>query len=258
MNICEDEPRTSARTRESLPDIDVTDHEFKLLCTQWFGFPTPDQLEPAKDQFDPILPVIWPENDLKGLYDPKNGEPDMDAQISTDDFALMHTPDVLPPEVFGDEIPYLKIWDVTYWKRRKVEEGNVFCPVSYQVFNLKKTKQPAFSQRCGMCVNPKKLLDIMEHVYPQVASEVALTLKAIMDPKFYMPVKCGKESKRKMTEADLQKEAKETLVKKVISSAYYRILFNRHDLEEYPADELTIMRALCPLREEDEANTHSL
>jgi len=219
-----------------------------------WGFPEPHKLGIVSGTYDDVqMPSLWQEATAY-LLEHESG----DFQIAFGDLALMHTPDVLPPRDFKGEIPYLKIWDITHWEGKTVPDTKVFCPVSYQVYDKERTKQKAFTQRCGMCVNAEKLLDMMEHVYPEVARQVESTLDAIRDPKFYMMVKYGKNNKRKTMESDPQTEAKEGLIKKVITSAYYRILFKRHDLEEYPADELAIMRAMCPLLEEDEANTHSL
>lgn len=255
MSSCDDAPWAQAPAGESLRYPELPEDEFEYLCASMWGFPEPKQLPPVIETYGRVeMPGLWNEATKYPLEDESGGFP-----MQVEDIALMHTPDVLPPEVFSEhDLDTLTIWDFTYWKRRKVPEGKVFDPVSFQLFNIATTKKKAFTQTCGMYASTTRLLKVMQEVFPVVAGNVELTLKAIMDPKFYMPVKCGKESKRKMTEADLQKEAKEALIKKVISSAYYRILFNRHDLEEYPADELAIMRALCPLREEDENNTHSL
>lgn len=228
------------------------DDEFKRLCIQSYGFPLPTQLELPKDMFHPSMPRIWPEDDLKVLCDPTIAGSDIDTQMSRGDYGLCITGVNLPSDVFTDDyLKTLTVWDRQHWRKPEPKSGEVYCPVSNTHYP-ETMKLLAFKNLFSRYVSTPKLLAIMQTVYTSVAREVEDTLKLINDPSFHLPLKKAVNKKRKAMDSEPELEEKENLSKLVISSAYYKMIFNRYDPEAHSPQYLLIIRAMCPLREEDE------
>ena len=228
------------------------DREFKRLCTQLYGFPPPTQLEPPKAMFDPSMPRIWPEDDLKVLFDPTIAGPDIDTQMSRGDYGPDITEVNLPSTVFTDDYQRtLTIWDREHWREMELKSGEVYCPVT-------NTRYPetislsVFRRLFLRYLSTSKLLEIMTTVFPSVAREVEDTLKVINDPNFHLPSKKAVNKKRKAMDSEPELEEKQDLSKRVICSAYYKMLFKRYDPDAHSSEDLLIIRAMCHLREEDE------
>jgi hypothetical protein len=240
--------KTTSHVPEESPDF-----EFERLCTQCYGFPNPKQLEPPKDIFDPIMPGIWPEDDLRVLYDPKIVEPDIDTQMSRDDYGPGITKVKLPPGGFTeDDLSALDFFHRHNWGPVKpFKQGKVFCNVTNTYYPENITER-AFKGLFLRAMPVSKLRQIMEIVYPSVACEVDGALGVINDPSFRLPFKREVNNKRKTMDSEFELQEKQKLCKSVVCSAYYKLLFNKFDPESHSAEHLLILRAMCPLLEEDE------
>ena len=268
MNNCDNAPWASGPTDEPLEDIILTDKEFEDFCAQKYGFPKPEQLPSVVGVFDPAsMPRMWPETALRVVLNPDTVQPVADFSMALSDIASMDTKDDFPSEVFtDDDLSALNIWERQHWRKMETKSGKVYCPVSNDYYP-ETMKQSVFRRIFSRYVSTPKLLTIMQTVFTPVAREVEDILGKINDPSFHLPFKKAvnkkrkamdselelqENQKRKAMDSELELEEKQNLSKLIISSAYSKMLFNRYDPDEHSADRLLILRAMCPLREEDE------
>lgn len=263
MNNCDNAPWASGPTHEPLEDIRLTDEEFELVCLMMYGFPQPNRLPPVCGIYDRTeMPCLW--NKVTEFLSTDNSG---DFQMALSDIASMDTKDDFPSEVFTDnDLSALNIWERQHWCKREPKSGKVYCPVSNDYYP-ETTKKSVFMRLFSRYISTPKLLAIMQTVYTPVAREVEDALEKINDPSFHLPLKKAVNKKRKAMDSELELqekkkmkamdselelEEKQNLSKLVISSAYYKMLFNRYDPDEHSAQHLLILRVMCPLREEDE------
>jgi hypothetical protein len=253
MSNCDNAPWASGPTDERLEDIHLTDEEFKLVCLMMYGFPQPNRLPPVCGMYDRTeMPCLW--NKVTEFISTDNSG---DFQMAPDDLVSMVTDSPLPDRVFTmDDLKDWKFWERFTDSQNKSESDKVYCPITNMSYNAD-TKSRAFMGTLIRYRSASGVLDVMRSIFPQAANKLDEDIKVITNPRFSLSVEKSKKDVNKSkttnnTYDEEQEKAKQSLVTKIVFSAYYNSLFKKDCTTLFDSHDLAIIRLQCPLREEDE------
>lgn len=256
MNNCDNAPWASEPTDKRLEDIIVTDKEFEDFCAQKYGFPKPEQLPSVVGVFDPAsMPRMWPVTALRVVLNPDTVQPVADFSMALSDITMVTDTPLPDPKFTKNNLNDWIIWE-RFNDSQTSESGKVYCPITGMLFNAD-TKIRAFKGILIRYRSATGILDVMRNIFPQAAKKLDDDIKVITNPRFRLPVEKSKKDVNKSktttnTDDEEQEKAKQSLISKIVFSAYYNSLFKEDCTTLCDSHDLTIIRLQCPLREEDE------
>lgn len=254
MNNCDNAPCASGPTYELLEEIHLTDQKFEPVCLMTYGFPQPNRLPPVCGIYGHIeMPCLW--NEVTEFFSKVDSS---DFQMVHDDLVSMVPDSPLPDHVFNTgDLKHWTVWQRFIDSQTNSESGKVYCPITGMWYKLSGTKIRAFIGTLIRYGSANWILDVMRNIFPQAAKKLDDDIKVITNPRFRLPVEKSKKDVNKSktttnTDDEEQEKVKQSLISKIVFSAYYNSLFKEDCTTLCDSHDLTIIRLQCPLREEDE------